>query len=75
MIQSNARQITFQGKPATLYVIRNNGECWGRLVAGGEQFDVSANQDLYDEDDEWALDLFEEAAKLGSNVEPAISWL
>lgn len=55
--------------------MRNNGECWGRLVIDGKgEFDVVTGRDHYDRSDEMALGAFERAAKRG-RIEPAVGWL
>lgn len=77
MIESNARDITIQGKPGRLSVIRNNGYCWGRIRFAGKdekQLDVFTKRDHYERTDEEALDSFERAAKRGQ-VEEAVGWL
>jgi hypothetical protein len=60
MLLSHPRTINFQGKPATLRVLRNNGFCWGRLsLEDGTVHDVESDEDWYDDEDEDALDAFE----------------
>lgn len=76
MIQSHTRTITVDGEPAELSVIRNNGECWGRLVLPlGTLIDVEASADLYGMADEEALDALEVAAQDDQNCSPAQGWL
>ena len=66
MLISEPRTITFRRRPARLYVLRNNGYCWGCIVdADGHEWDVFTRTDWYDQDDEEALDAFERAAKRG----------
>jgi len=69
-IISQPRSIRFQGAPATLRVLRNNGRCWGRLTTrDGRRFDVeTADEDLYDLDDELALDNLEAFAMEEENL-------
>lgn len=75
MISSDARPITYRGKPALLYVIRNDGFCWGRVVLpDGTNLDVNTAADHYHRDDESALDAFERATKHTHKVEPAVGW-
>ncbi|MCC6248470.1 MAG: hypothetical protein IT499_12040 [Rubrivivax sp.] len=74
MFSSDGRQITYKGRPALLFVLRNNGECWGRLVVGGEELDVCTTRDHYDDDDATALAAFERAARRG-RVEATAGWL
>lgn len=60
-IISQPRRITFRGGPATLAVLRNNGFAWGRIeTQDGRRFDVgTGDEDLYELDDETALDNLE----------------
>lgn len=75
MLISAGRQIAYRGQRALLFVLRNNGDCWGRLVVdGGGEFDVVTARDYYERSDEVALCAFERAAKRG-RVEPAVGWL
>lgn len=70
-LYSQARRVTFQGRPADLRVVRNNGHCWGRIqTADGRRFDVETqDEDIYDLDDELALDNLEAFATDEENVE------
>lgn len=66
--------ITFRGAPAALHVIRNDGYCWGKVTtAGGEQFDVGSDDDLYDEPDEVAEAILEDNAARDEHVGPAVT--
>lgn len=69
-IISQPRSIRFQGAPATLRVLRNNGHCWGRLTTrDGRRFNVeTADEDLYDLDDELALNNLEAFATEEENL-------
>ncbi len=41
--------MTFQGQPATLEVVRDNGDCWCRIrTAAGESFEYTPSRDYYD---------------------------
>jgi hypothetical protein len=76
MIESHSTFITYQGQPAELSVIRNDGVCWGRLVtAQGAKYDVECPVDQYEEDDSDALDAFSEALDDPTNVSDAAGWL
>ncbi|MBT2325506.1 hypothetical protein J7E62_24540 [Variovorax paradoxus] len=78
MIMSDAVAVTFRGEPATLRVMRNDGYCWGRIVAyDKQQFDVSVpdDEDVYDDCDEHALERFEECMHDEILVSPAVAWL
>lgn len=77
MLSSDPVAFTFRGQDATLVVCRNNGDCWGRIrvVSTGEQFDVTTDDDLYDEVDEFAAQDFIDAAVDESNISPATGWL
>lgn len=73
MIQSAGRLIEYEGGEAMLFVMRNNGECWGRLVLPDDtNLDVETRKDHYDDDDETALDAFERAEQ--GDVSKAVSW-
>lgn len=73
---SPALPITFRGEPATLAVVHNDAECWGRIVmADGRQFDVSGDDDLYDLPVSEAMDALVEAAHDEDNVSEAQGWL
>ncbi|MFO1285652.1 MAG: hypothetical protein U1F25_10875 [Rubrivivax sp.] len=75
MLISACREITFRGQRALLFVLRNNSECWGRLVvAGKDEFDVVTARDYYERSDDAVLGAFERAAKRG-RIEPAVGWL
>lgn len=85
MLESDSIRIQHLNRPATICVMRNNGECWGRirmLDGEREEFDVSAPEDddhdggdLYEWNDVDAREAFIEAAKDPSNVSPAVGWL
>lgn len=75
MRESHRIEVTYQGNPATLAVMRNDGHCWGRLRQGEAQWDVTPKGDLYDYPDGDALDLLVRALRNPKNVEPALSWL
>lgn len=76
MLISHSRDITFRGKPARLYVLRNNGYCWGRVVDDrGNEWDISTQADHYDDTDEDALDAFQSASHRGRCIEVAIGYL
>ena len=57
-------------------MIRNNGECWGRItLPNGAPLDVVTISDHYDQSDEDAFDAFERAMKRPRCVYLADSWL
>jgi hypothetical protein len=75
MLSSAGREMTYRGQRALLFVLRNNGDCWGRLVVDGDgELDVVTARDYCERSDEVALCAFERAAKRG-RVEPAVGWL
>ncbi len=77
MVESESRAITHNGKAAQLSVMRNDGQCWGRIRFDGDaqaQLDVVTERDCYEDADSVALDTFEHAAKQGQ-VEPAAGWV
>lgn len=75
MLISASREVVHRGRRALLFVLRNNGECWGRLVVGGkDELDVVTARDYYECSDEMALGAFERAARRG-RIEPAVGWL
>jgi hypothetical protein len=50
---------TLAQKPARLYVLRNDGYCWGRVIDhAGLEWDVSTHHDYYGEPDEIAAEAF-----------------
>lgn len=74
MIFSDAFPITFNGKPAQIRVIRNDGFCWGRLITKRSERDVYTKRDYYEQEDLVAAQAFERAAKRGNIEPPAASW-
>ncbi|MFN8758832.1 MAG: hypothetical protein ACK5XA_08490 [Tagaea sp.] len=59
-------------QPAQVRVVRNSGECWGRLVLkDGTEMDVFVNRDWYDQEDEEAAAAFVRAARRGKASPPA----
>jgi hypothetical protein len=61
-------------KPAVVYVVRNNGECWGRIVTeGGTEYDVSTRKDWYDQEDLSAAMAFANRAR-GEHLDPPAGW-
>ena len=75
MLFGGGRRVNWGHGRALLFVLRNNGECWGRLVlSDGEELDVVTSRDYYDQDDLVALSAFARAAKRG-RVQPAVGWL
>jgi hypothetical protein len=74
MLSSEMFPITLKGKPAQLYVCRNNAFCWGRVVLpNGKNYDVDTRRDYYDQEDLVAAEAFERAAKRGK-LELSKSW-
>lgn len=77
MLESHARPLTYQGRPAQLSVIRSNGYCWGRIrfPDGSHPKDVVTTDDLYERTDEDALDELERLSANPNHVEMAHGWL
>lgn len=74
MLISEAFALKFNGRPANMRVIRNDGYCWGRLIClDGTEFDVSTARDHYDDDDDKAARAFIRAAQRG-NVDDPSGW-
>lgn len=74
MFASNPCKVTVKGQPVELYVMRNNGDCWGRIVpADGPELDVSSRVDVYDWADEDAASMLLRRAQRG-HTEPAAGW-
>lgn len=75
MIISEAFPFTLKKQPAQMYVVRNDGFCWGRLVLeDGTEYDVESKRDRYDYDDDEAAASFIYLAKRGMIEEPMSSW-
>jgi hypothetical protein len=76
MIASPGYTFEWHGKAATLYVLRNDGYCWGRLVDHtGKEFDVLGEADLYDcEDSEAFARLADWANDDPTSVSDAHGW-
>lgn len=72
MIHSDAYDVRYKGKPAKLYVLRNEGECWGRLVTADAEYDVVTKRDQYDQPDDVAATAFARAA--GQGTLPPAGW-
>lgn len=73
MLISHPRHLVLKRRAARLYVLRNNGYCWGRLIFdGGEEHDIVTRADLYDRQDEEALDALERKARRSGFEEPLI---
>lgn len=75
MIISDPVSFEFEGLPAVMRVLRNDGHCWGRIVtATGEQLDVSSRKDFYDWFDGDAAQQFINAVQRRGRkiVEPAL---
>lgn len=52
MLTSDGINLTFEGQPATLRILRHDGCCWARIVtATGEALDVQPKWDIYDYED------------------------
>jgi hypothetical protein len=69
---------TWALQPAQLFVLRNNGDVWCRLVlADGNEFDVNpGDDDLYETPDADILDMVEEDLRTDTcNVEPATGFI
>lgn len=77
MIASDPVAFTFQGFDAYIYVIRNDGYCWGRIVrVDGAKFDVMhIRKDMYDEEDEYIIEKYIALARNPKYVKPAVGWL
>ncbi len=66
---------TYKRQPAQIYVIRNDGFCWGRLVLeDGTNYDITTRRDYYEADDISAAEAFERAMRSGKVEEPMASW-
>lgn len=65
----------YRGQPAQISVVRNDGNCWGRLVlADGTQLDVVPDDDVYDETDEACAALFDRLVKADQVSDPLTTW-
>ncbi len=76
MLISHAREVTFRGCLASLFVLRNDGYCWGRIkTRTGQSFDIDAPDgiDPYDDPDEDALDTFAACLDNPAAISPAIN--
>jgi hypothetical protein len=63
VIISHPYEFTWRGHPARLYLLRNNGDAWGRIVdVCGANWDVNLDGDVYDMSDTDALELVAELA-------------
>ena len=63
VIISEPLTFNFRGHPARLYLFRNNGDAWGRIVdVCGVNWDVNIDGDVYDMPDTDALELVAELA-------------
>ena len=72
MLISAPHAVRYKRRPAVLYVLRNNGYCWARLVTGKTaEYDVFTRRDLYDEPDDYAAEVFMAAARRGNIEQPA----
>jgi hypothetical protein len=59
MIISQPFEFVLAQQPARLYVLRNDGYCWARVVDSlGIQWDVTTYHDYYGEPDEVAAEAF-----------------
>lgn len=75
MTKTKPTPFIWHGKQATMTVMRNDGECWGRLECDGESFDVPHRDDVYDWSDSAAtLHFIARALKYPTTVEPAVGW-
>lgn len=73
MLISSPRRTIYKDTEARLFVLRNNGYCWGRLVLPDQtQFDVEPpdGKDPYDWPDWDAADLLEEQVAAGRVTGP-----
>jgi len=74
MFASTPYRVTVKGQPVELYVMRNDGECWGRILPTvGPELDVSSRVDVYDWSDEDAASMLLRRAQRG-HTEPAAGW-
>lgn len=70
---SAPRAVTYEGQPAELRVLRNNGYCWGVVYAPGtwdQLCHVDLEQDMYEDQDDEALDAMEGALAEGVGLDP-----
>lgn len=75
MISSGPFPFKYKGQPAQLYIMRNNGVCWGRMVLKtGEEFDVSTARDHYDSLDSDAAVAFINKVRRTGHDGPAMAW-
>lgn len=76
MIRSHGMPFKWQGHGAMLYILRNDGYAWGRIVdVCGAEFDVNTDSDTYDMFDDDALEFYAELAiEHPDIVGPAIGW-
>jgi hypothetical protein len=74
MIFSPPYPFEFRKQPAQMYVVRNDGFCWGRIVLkDGTNYDVATQRDHYERIDEEAAEAFMNKARRGVE-EPISSW-
>lgn len=73
MEKSEAYWFSFRGELATLFVVRNNGECWGEIDAPQGRFRVESQLfDMYDMTDVNASRLLVAASQDEANVAPSM---
>jgi hypothetical protein len=64
VLESDAVEITFDGEPATLRILRSDGCCWGRIItAAGEELDVQPDRDVYEYADDQAAEFLKRYLK------------
>lgn len=76
---SAPESFTFRKRPARMYVVRNDGFCYGRLCVTQpsgviHEHDVATKRDYYERDDADAAQAFINAARRGNFEEPMASW-
>jgi hypothetical protein len=76
MIISHSMPFKWRGHAAKLYLLRNNGSAWGRIVdVIGANWDVNPDGDVYDMADVDALELLAELAiEHPDMVSEAVGW-
>lgn len=73
MFISASIEFRFKDAPAHMYVLREDGYCWGRIIdATGAQWDLHSQRDYYDEPDEDAANAFIRRSHIRRLIEPAL---
>jgi hypothetical protein len=73
MILSEKFPFIYRGARAWLWIVRNNGYCWGEFeTLSRERFSVSVRADLYERIDEDAARILIRATRRSRCVEPSL---